>query len=57
MEKKWSKMGPDSLPTIYIYMPITSFDGPLLGFKKPRRRGKDEQIRQEKAKKRKKTKH
>ena len=32
-------------PAAYIY--ITSFDGPLLGFKKPRRRGKDEKIRQE----------
>ena len=38
-------------------MPITSFDGPLLGFKNSRSRGKDEKIRQEKAKMRKKTKH
>ena len=38
-------------------MPITSFDGPLLGFKKSRSRGKDEKLRQEKAKMRKKTKH
>ena len=42
---------------VYIYMPITSFDGPLLGLKKSRRRGKDEKLRQEKAKMRKKTKH
>ena len=34
--------------------PITSFDGPLLGFKKSRSRGKDEKLRQEKAKMRKK---
>ena len=27
---------------IYIYMPITSFGGPLLGFKKSRSRGKDD---------------
>ena len=38
-------------------MPITSFDGPLFGFEKSRRKGKDEKIRQEKAKMRKKTKH
>ena len=42
---------------IHIYMPITSFDGPLLGFKKARSRVKDEKLRQEKAKMRKKTKH
>ena len=42
---------------IHIYMPITSFVGPLLGFKKARSRGKDEKLRQEKAKMRKKTKH
>ena len=36
---------------------ITSFDGPFLGFKKSRSRGKDEKIRQEKAKMRKMTKH
>ena len=40
-----------------IFVPITSFDGPLLGFKKSRSRGKDEKVRQEKAKMRKKTKH
>ena len=27
-------------------MPITSFDGPFLGFKKSRSRGKDEKLRQ-----------
>ena len=43
--------------TFRIFLPITSFDGPLLGFKKPRSRGKDEKLRQEKAKMRKKTKH
>ena len=42
---------------IYIYMPITSFNGPLLGFKKSRSRGKDEKLRQEKEKMRKRTKH
>ena len=42
---------------IYIYMPITSFNGPLLGFKKSGSRGKDEKIRQNKAKMRKKTKN
>ena len=42
---------------IYIYMPITSFDGPLLGFTKSRSRGKDEKIRQEKAEMKRKTKH
>ena len=31
-------------------MPIASFDGPLLGFKKSRSREKDEKLRQEKAK-------
>ena len=44
----------------FIFVPITSFDGPLLGFKKSRKsrsRGKDEKLRQEKAKMRKKTKH
>ena len=41
----------------YMYLPITSFDGPLLGFKKSRSRGKDEKLRHEKAKMRKKTKH
>ena len=41
----------------YIYMPITSFDGPFLRFKKSRSRGKDEKLRQEKANMRKKTKH
>ena len=41
---------------IYIYA-YNLIYGPLLGFKKPRRRGKDEKIRQEKAKMRKKTKH
>ena len=48
---------PNEVTGIYIYMLITSFDGPLLGFKKPRRRGKDEKIRQGKAKMRKKRKH
>ena len=38
-------------------MPTTSFDGPLLGFKKSRSRAKDEKLRQEKVKMRKKTKH
>ena len=38
-------------------MPITSFDGPLLGFKKSRSRGKDEKPKARKAKMRKKTKH
>ena len=41
---------------IYIYMPITSFDGPLLGFEKSRSRGTKERLRQEKAKMWKKTK-
>ena len=36
--------------------PITSFDGPLFGFKKSRSRGKGEKLRQEKAKMRKTTK-
>ena len=35
---------------INIYMPITSFDGPLLGFSKARSRGKDEKLRQERGK-------
>ena len=36
--------------SIYIAIePITSFDGPRLGFKKSRGRGKDEKLRQEKA--------
>ena len=49
---------PDSLSLyIYIYMPLTSFDGPLLGFKKSRSRGKDKKLRQDKAKMRKKRKH
>ena len=42
---------------IYVYVPIISFNGPLLGFRKSRNRGKDEKIRQKKAKMRKKTKH
>ena len=41
----------------YIYMPISSFDGPLLGFKKSRSRGQDEKPRQKRAEMRKKTKH
>ena len=41
----------------HIYIYITSFDGPLLGFKKSRRGGNDEKIRREKAKMRKKRKH
>ena len=36
-------------------LPITSSDGPLLGFKKSRSRGKDKKLRQEKAEMRKKT--
>ena len=40
-----------------IFQPITSFDGPFLGFKKSRSRGKDEKLRQKKAKMTKKTKH
>ena len=39
----------------YDLSPITSFDGPLLGVKKSRSRGKDETVRQGKAKMRKKT--
>ena len=39
------------------FPPITSLDGPLLGFKNSRSRGKDEKLRQEKAKMRKRTKH
>ena len=35
---------------INIYMPITSFDGPLLGFSKARSRGKDEKLRQKRGK-------
>ena len=35
---------------INIYMPITSFDGPLLGFKKARSRVKDDKLRQERGK-------
>ena len=43
---------------LYSKMPITSFDGPPLGFnKKSRSRGKDEKLRQEKAQMSKKTKH
>ena len=34
----------------HIYMPIASFDGPLLGFSKARSRGKDEKLRQERGK-------
>ena len=41
----------------WIFLPITSFNGPRLGFRKSRSRGKDEKRRQEKAKTRKKTKH
>ena len=48
---------PDLVAHVYIYMPITSFDGPLLGFEKSRSRGKDEKLRQEKATMRTKTKH
>ena len=40
-----------------MLLPITSFDGPLSGFIKSRSRGKDEKLRQEKAKMRKKTRH
>ena len=36
---------------------VFPFGGPLLGFRKSRSRGKDEKLRQEKAKMRKKTKH
>ena len=39
------------------FLTINSFHGPLLGFKTSRSRGKDEKLRQEKAKMRKKTKH
>ena len=45
------------LLNIMAILPITSFDGPLLGFKTSRGRGEDEKLRQEKAKMRKKTKH
>ena len=38
-------------------MPITSFNGPLLGFNKSRSRGKDAKPRRKKAKMRTKTKH
>ena len=34
----------------YKYMPITSFDGPLLGFKKSRSRGKDKTTKGRKGK-------
>ena len=43
---KTPNLGPIFNFTAYIYMPITSFDGPLLGFKKSRSRGKDEKLRQ-----------
>ena len=40
-----AKLGPDNNSTAYIYMPLTSFDGPLLGFKKSRSRGKDKKTK------------
>ena len=42
---------------VNFFLPITSFNGPLLGFKKSRSRGKMKKIRERKAKMRKKTKH
>ena len=48
---------PPSFFMFIAFLHITSSDGPLLGFKKSRSRGKDVKLRQEKAKMRKKTKH
>ena len=41
---------------IYIYMPITPFGGPFLGFKMSRNRGRYEESGEKKTKKQKKTK-
>ena len=55
IEKK--KQNPENRTTNRKKKPITSFDGPLLGIKMSRSRGKDEKkLRQEKAKMRKKDK-
>ena len=42
---------------IYIFIPNTSLGGPFLGLKKSRSRGREEKLRQKKAKIRKKKKH
>ena len=61
-EPNYTKIGPEPNLTAYKYIYIyiiayNSFDGPLLGFKKWRSRGRYEKLRQDKAKMRKKTKH
>ena len=46
IQEKYCDRKKNGLHDHYIKMPITSFDGPFLGFKKSRSRGKDEKLRQ-----------